>query len=90
MMNDPRKSDRSVVPGKSPNKAESAAEGMEGRDLAKGNLREQNALRTLSRTRAHSALERYDKLQERIGRRSSQRSCTTSTTRTCCARPTSR
>jgi group II intron reverse transcriptase/maturase len=31
---------------------------MEGRDLAKGNLREQNAFRTLSRTRAHSALER--------------------------------
>ena len=59
MMNDHRKSDRSAVPAKSTNKAErSAAEGMEGRDLAKGNLREQNAPRTPSRTGVHSALER--------------------------------
>jgi group II intron reverse transcriptase/maturase len=58
-MNDHRKSDRSVVPGKSPNKAgRPAAEGMEGRDLAKGNLREQNAPRTQRRTSAPSALER--------------------------------
>jgi len=37
-MNGHGKSDRPVVPAKSPNKAEqSAAEGMEGRGLAKGN-----------------------------------------------------
>lgn len=58
-MNDRRKSDRSVVPGKSPNNAgRPAAEGTEGRDLAKGNLREQNASRTQRRTDAPSALER--------------------------------
>jgi hypothetical protein len=59
MMNDHGKSDRSVVPGKSPNKAgRPVAEEMEGRELAKGNLREQNAPRTQRRTSAHSALER--------------------------------
>ena len=59
MMHEQGKSDRSVVPGKFPNKAgRPAAEGMEGRDLAKGNLREQNALRTLSRESVRSALER--------------------------------
>jgi hypothetical protein len=59
MMDDRRKSDRSVVPGKSPNKAgRPAAEGMEGRDLAKGNLPEHNASRTPSRSDVRSALER--------------------------------
>jgi group II intron reverse transcriptase/maturase len=44
---------------KSPNKAgPSAAEGMEGKGLAEGNLRQQNAPRTPSREGAHSALER--------------------------------
>lgn len=58
-MNDRRKSDRSAVPVKSPNNAgQPAAEGMEGRDLAKGNLREQNASRTQCRSDAPSALER--------------------------------
>jgi len=58
-MNEHGKSDRSVVPGKSPNNAgRPAAEGMEGRGLAKGNLRQQNALRTPSRESAPSALER--------------------------------
>jgi hypothetical protein len=39
MMNGRGKSDRSIVPRKSPNKAgRSAAEVMEGRDLAKGEL----------------------------------------------------
>lgn len=58
-MNDHRQSDRSVVPAKSPNNAgRPAAEGMEGRDLAKGNLREQNASRTQCRSDAPSALER--------------------------------
>ena len=59
MMDDRRKSDRPGVPGKSPNKAgRPAAEGMEGRGLAKGNRPEQNTSRTLSRSDVRSALER--------------------------------
>src|SRR2546426_11513950 len=59
MMNGHGKSDRPAVPVKSPNKAgHSVAEGMEGRGLAKGNPRQQNAPRTPSRTSAPSALER--------------------------------
>jgi len=60
MMNGHGKSDSSVVPQKSPNKAghEAAAEEVEGRELAKGNSRQQNAPRTQSRSGAHSALER--------------------------------
>jgi len=59
MTNGPGKSDRPEVPVKSPNKAgQSAAEGMEGRGLAKGNLPQQNAFRTPSREDALSALER--------------------------------
>lgn len=59
MMNERGKSDRPVVPGKSPNKAgRPAAEEMEGRGLAKGNPLEQNASRTPSRSDAPSALER--------------------------------
>ena len=59
MTNGPGKSDRPVVPAKSPNKAgQPAAEGMEGRGLAKGNLPQQNASRTPSRGDAPSALER--------------------------------
>ena len=58
-MNDHGKSDRPVVPAKSPNNAgQPAAEEMEGRGLAKGNLRQQTASRTPSRTDAPSALER--------------------------------
>ena len=58
-MNDHGKSDRSTVPAKSPNKAgRPVAEGMEGRDLAKGSLQEQNASRTQRRSDALSALER--------------------------------
>lgn len=41
-MNERSKSDGSVVPGKLPNKAAHA--GVEGRDLAKGSLPEQNAM----------------------------------------------
>ena len=53
------KSDRVVVPEKSPNKAErTAAEAMEGRTLAKGNSRERNAPRTQRRTSTKGALER--------------------------------
>lgn len=58
-MNGPGKSDSPTVPGKSPNKAgQPAAEGMEGKGLAEGNLRQQNAPRTQSREGAPSALER--------------------------------
>ena len=59
MMNEHGKSDRPVVPAKSPNKAgQPAAEGAEGSGLTKGNLQQQNASRTPSRTDAPSALER--------------------------------
>jgi len=59
MTNGPGKSDRLVIPEKSPNKAgQPTAEGMEGSGLAKGNLRQQNASRTPSRNDAPSALER--------------------------------
>src|ERR1700722_6019668 len=59
MMNEHGKSDRPIVPGKSPNKARTpAAEGGEGRGLAKGNLSQQNASRTPSRSGAPNALER--------------------------------
>src|SRR5437763_11924036 len=58
-MNEYGKSDRFIVPEKSPNKARPmAAEGMEGRDLAKGNLDQQNTFRTQSREDVPSALER--------------------------------
>jgi hypothetical protein len=59
MMDDPRKSDRPEVPVKSPSKAGlPAAEGMEGRGLAKGNSPEQNASRTPGRSDVRGALER--------------------------------
>src|SRR5271167_3050779 len=60
MMNGHGKSDSSVVPQKSPNKAghAAAAAEAEGRELAKGNPQQQNASRTRSRSGAHSALER--------------------------------
>src|SRR5271167_2324867 len=59
MMNRPGKSDSPKVPRKSPNNAgPPAAEGMEGRGLAKGNPPQPNASRTPSRSDAPSALER--------------------------------
>jgi len=59
MMNEHGKSDRPIVPEKSPNKTRTAgAEEMEGRGLAKGNPNQQNASRTRSRSDAPSALER--------------------------------
>jgi RNA-directed DNA polymerase len=59
MTNGLGKSDSPVVPEKFPNNAgQMAAEGMEGRGLAKGNLPQQNASRTPSRNDAPSALER--------------------------------
>src|ERR1700739_1357251 len=59
MTNGAGKSDRPQEPEKFPNKGRpSAAEGMEGRGLAKGNLLPQNASRTPSREDALIALER--------------------------------
>src|SRR5438046_9588563 len=59
MMDGQGKSDRPEVPGKSANNTgPQAAEGTEGRGLAKGNPLEQNASRTPSRINAPSALER--------------------------------
>src|SRR5438552_736222 len=66
MMDDHRQSDRPVVPAKFPNNAErSAAEGMEGRGLAKGNPSQQNAPRTLGRDGALSARARVREAAER-------------------------
>src|SRR5262249_17750053 len=59
MMDGRGKSDRFTVPAKSPNKAEGpAVEAMEGRERARGNSPERNALRTQGRGGAPSALER--------------------------------
>jgi RNA-directed DNA polymerase len=60
MMNGQGKSDRRVVPAKSPNKAgpPTAAEGMEGRLLAEGNSAQQNICRIQGRERMQSALGR--------------------------------
>jgi group II intron reverse transcriptase/maturase len=59
MTHEREKSDRVVVPVKPPNNVErSTAEVVEGRTLAKGNPREQNAPRTQRRIGAPSALER--------------------------------
>ena len=59
MTNGRGKSDRSTVPAKSPNNAEElAAEAREGRERAKGNSPECNALRTQGRESTPSALER--------------------------------
>ncbi len=68
-MNGHGKSDRPIVPAKSPNNAgQPAAEEMEGRGLAKGNLRQQNASRTPSRKGAPSALERVRQAATRDGK----------------------
>ncbi len=65
MMDDHGQSDRPVVPTKSPNNAGgSAAEGMEGRGLAKGNPSQPNAPRTPSREGVLSALERVRRAAE--------------------------
>src|SRR5713226_245800 len=59
-------SDSPEVPAKSPNNAgRPAAEGMEGRGLAKGNSGQQNARRTQSRGSAPSALDRVREVAER-------------------------
>jgi RNA-directed DNA polymerase len=58
MMHEHGKSDNPIIPEKLPNKADTAAEAMEERGLAKGNRSEQNALRTQGRAGAQSALGR--------------------------------
>lgn len=59
MMDGHGKSDRPVVPGKSPNKVgQPAAEAMEGRGRTKGNSLEADALRTQRRESVPSGLER--------------------------------
>ena len=88
-MNEPGKSDRSIVPEKSSNKAgQSAAEGVEGRDLAKGNLRQQNTFRTQGRADVHSALEQVRQAAAKDRKISSPRCSTTSISWKRCARPT--
>jgi group II intron reverse transcriptase/maturase len=57
-MNGHGQSDGLVVPTKSSNKAESAAEEMEGRKPTKGSLHQQNTHRTQGRERVQSALTR--------------------------------
>jgi RNA-directed DNA polymerase len=57
-MNGPGKSDRLVVSGKLPNKADEAAEAVERSGLTKGNANQHNTRRTLSRESVPSALER--------------------------------
>lgn len=66
MMNERGKSDRSVVPGKLPNKAEEpAAEAAKGRERAKGNAPEFTIFRTPSRDEVGRGLERVRQAAER-------------------------
>jgi RNA-directed DNA polymerase len=66
MMYDHGQSDSPVVPAKFPNKAgRPAAEGMEGRGLAKGNPSRHTAPRAQDRVGAFSALERVRQVAER-------------------------
>src|SRR2546425_8424597 len=66
VMHDHGQSDRPVVPTKFPNKAgQPAAEGAEGRGLAKGNPSQQTAPRAQDREGAPSALERVRQVAER-------------------------
>jgi RNA-directed DNA polymerase len=66
MMNAHGKSDRTVVPQNSPNKApERVAEAGEGRVGTEGNTSERNAPRTQGRKRAPSALERVRQAAKR-------------------------
>src|SRR6516225_7808433 len=65
LMDEPGKSDNRVVPEKAPNKARRrAAEGLEGRRLAKRNSRQATTLRTQSRARVHAALGRVRQIAE--------------------------
>ncbi len=58
MMNDRGKSHHSIVPEKSPNNTQKAAEGMEGRELAEGKTLEHDTPQTQGREGAQSGLER--------------------------------
>jgi hypothetical protein len=65
-MHEPGKSDSRTVPKKAPNKAgELAAEGLEGRRLAKQNSLQRTTLRTQGRERVHEALGRVRQTAER-------------------------
>jgi hypothetical protein len=65
-MNGPGQSDSPAVPAKFPNKAgRPAAEGMEGRGLAKGNPHQHTAPRAQDRVGALSALERVREVATR-------------------------
>ncbi len=68
-MNGGGKSDSPIVPEKSSNKGRGSvpAERMEGRGLAKGNLVQQNKLRTQSRERLSHALDRVRQVVVPIG-----------------------
>jgi RNA-directed DNA polymerase len=71
-MNERRKSDSSVVPQKPPNTTEGpVAEGVEGRELAKGNRLEENAIQAQNwvHTNAHNALERIREVARGDGKR---------------------
>jgi hypothetical protein len=64
-MHEPGKSDNCVVPKKAPNKARRrAAEGLEGRRLAKQNSPQATTLRTQGRARVHAALGRVRQAAE--------------------------
>jgi len=66
MVNGGRKSDSLIVPGKPLNKAlGQAAERVEGRRLAKGNLLERDTLRTQGRVDVPHALERVRQAAQR-------------------------
>lgn len=68
-MHDREKSDRVVVPGKSPNNAEeTATEGTEERTLAKGNAGEAGIHRTQSRERMNQRLARVRQAAKRDGK----------------------
>ena len=66
MMDGQGKSDRFVIPKKATNKpGEPGAEELEGRDLAKRNLRERDIVRTQGREAVSSALERVRQVARR-------------------------
>src|SRR5512136_2562816 len=67
MMSDHGKSDNSVLPRRSSNKAgQRAAERMEGREMAKGKTLKQTTPRTQGRRGMPSALERIREATQRI------------------------
>jgi hypothetical protein len=66
-MHGARKSDRPIVPAKPPNKAAEAAEVVEGRGLAKGNMAKRNAARTQRRSAVFNELAMYVQSQPRTG-----------------------